>query len=224
MASLLATLGTACSKKSNSRAKEVIAAENALKAKKVEDDKLKAKSAEEKAAAEKAAATAAEEQAKKDKATSLTSVILDQKSEEDANIAFYQLLLSTRNTDAEISAFASDNKDAEGHDRAAEITALQSRSGKDSVKICEELLKKIENKKDTDLIFIEKDRIQVDVDGVVECRSLNIASNYIDVSAIKNMCSLVKAQAAAIEAKKVEAAKATEAELLEDIETKNANK
>ena len=192
MASLLATLGTACSKKTNSRAKEVIAAENALSAKKAAEDKLKAKEAADKAATDAAAAAAKEEQARRDKAISLTGIFSNKKTEQESNISLYQLLLASQSNGSIIETLVSKNKESSDNDKNIEQEKVTAFSGKETIKICDDLIKRLEKKEDKDLISIDKDGLKRDIEDIVDCMSLNIVSDYIEVGSIRSMCLKVK--------------------------------
>lgn len=185
MATLLGTFGAACSKKTNSTAKEYLATQNALAAKSDAENKLKAKEAEE-------ATRIAAQKERLEKAIPLSSVLLKDKHDEESNIAFYQILLASQQKGAAVSLIAVKNDDAVGSEDSEEHSSLKTRTNKDTLKLCDELLKRIEKKADTDLIAVDKDRVHSDVDGVVQCRSLSLASNYVEVSNVRAMCAKLK--------------------------------
>jgi hypothetical protein len=189
---LVATLlafGAACSKKTNSKAKEFVAMENALKEKKAFEE---AKQKE-----------AAELKLKQDNAVNLSDVLIDLEHEEDSNVSFYELLLAADMNGSVIGTLSAANSDApETHDKNAEMSTILAKTKKAPKEICEKILKRLSKKADTDLVNISKNNLQDDVDRVVECRSLNLSSDYIEVSAIKALC---------VAAQKVPTAKADEA-------------
>jgi len=226
MASLLATFGAACSKKTNSRAKEVIAAENALKEKKAVEDKLKAKEAEEAQKLADAQKTEEEEKArlaniklKQDNAVEVGMVLLKGSDDRASNLAIYQLILSSQLSNLNLVSAATENKDAEGHadgkNKSQELVSISADLKKDTSVLCNEILKRTEKKADSDLVSLDKDKVQSDVDGVVEYRSLNIVSNYIEVGTIREMCTKIR-EAIEIEKKNAELQKIAEEKALKE--------
>lgn len=198
---LIATLlsfGAACSKKTNSRAKEVIARENALKA--AEDAEKEQKALELK---QKELETA--QKLKIEQAVELSDVLVTSEQEELINLSFYQLLLSLKIEGTAIDTLATVNSDAGAdHDYKKEISDVIQKTNLTSEKICASLLKKVKKKNATDLIKIDRVSLQRDVETLVGCRSLDLKSDYIEVLKIRSLCPEVKVLDAKVTEKNAE--------------------
>ncbi len=187
---LVATLlsfGAACSKKSNSKSKEFEKSVQTLKDKQAQEKDLKER---------------------QDNAIELSNALVSE-SDEDANIALYQILLAADINGSSTEVLATTISDADvDHDKNAELVEVSNRTGIKNVKdICDKIAKKLSKKADNDLIRLDRDSVQKDIDATISCRSLNIESNYIEVSKIKALCEAaqkVPATKAADETKEVD--------------------
>lgn len=188
---LVATLlsfGAACSKKTNSKSPEFVLKQNALVTK------------------QKEAKDAQELKVKHDNAIELSDALVVMENEEDSNVAFYQLLLTADINGAKVEQVSTANTDAgNDHDKNEEMNQISNKTHAKSKDLCAKLLKRLSKKADSDLIRIDRTSMQRDVDSVVACRSINVESDYIEVSKVKSLCEKV-AQEPVVEAKQAVAA------------------
>ncbi len=179
---LVATLlsfGAACSKKTNSVSKEFEKRTEQLKVQKALKE-LEVKQKEEAAALK----------LKQDNAIEISDIIVAD-SEETSHVSLYQLLLAAELNGAPVAKLSTLNSEAEIkeiNDQNKEMNEVSAKTGRSAKEICDKILKKLAKKNDSDLVKVDRAHLQSDVDGVVECRSLNLESDYIEVSKVKALC------------------------------------
>ena len=215
--------GAACSKKLNTRSKEIIAKENLAKDQKAANElasksALEAKTAEEKNKAEQEKIDR-EFEAKKANAVSLTS-ILSNVSTTDANLEIYQLLLTSHiNKSSQLLKITEDDSSLSGVDFKSELSDVKAKTSVSSETICKTILEKIASKDQSDLISLDKNMLTNDVIHEMGCIGFNIKSNYITVKATQELCTQTIVESRKSEVSKIETLK-IEVKPLEKTEVK----
>lgn len=204
MASLLLSFG-ACSKKTNSKSEVYLAKKNALEAQQALEAQVKAQRLAE------------------ENAIPLSDIIVTDSHVEESNLAFYQVLLAAQLKGKQNNQVSLNSDAGADHNYQKEVSDIQVKTNKSVADICAEILKKLEKKAPSDLVAVNQEDLSKDVEGIVECRSLNIKSNYMDVASIRALCEAAKSEPVLdtkiVEAKFVEVKQAVQAE----VETNDAN-